>query len=396
VASPLKITLCALTHMLGAFAAYNCREDWTVCIPRELGAQGLDGHVMANLGNASAVAAACAETVNLPKGGKSYASPPDGGWHQSSLGWMKGTGNVGCGWGSTYSNVHPAHSHTLADFGRVQLGGFTGATAEVDCCIEAMKFEGIPIAQGGAAVRFEVWNGFCRIDREMMLRGNLDASSGKPVSQLAACGAEEDTFYFRHAAGAADAANLQSAGRCALLHNFTRVEHGSVSAFETAASPARAGTVISKSVFVPKGRLPAWDAELPNHACHGEGDGNSCAKSIVLNNINTAEACCHACASLLWVAESGNGAETLSPDQRNPCVAFQVVNGRCQILRELWFDRFSTAAQGRHPAGQHPMHISEAIGHCAAFDNHDACARADNSHGWCGHCAAAGSIAWHL
>ena len=89
--------------MLGAFAAYNCREDWTVCIPRELGAQGLDGHVMANLGNASAVAAACAETVNLPKGGKSYASPG----LLTLLGLPRLVHAI-----SMHTRTHPLHTHT--------------------------------------------------------------------------------------------------------------------------------------------------------------------------------------------------------------------------------------------------------------------------------------------
>jgi len=351
----------AIGEGVACFPAYNCRDDWTVCVPTELGDAGLDGHVMSDLGNQSAVAAACAEILDLPKGGTSFASPPETGWTPSALGWHKGTGNVGCGWGSTYSNVHPTQHFSLEDFGRIEMPGFSGAEAEVACCIEAMKFEGSPISHGGAAVRFDVYEGTCRIDRELFLRGNLDASSGKPMSQLMACGADTDTYYWRHASGAADAANLASAGRCALWNNFTQVRSDA-------------------SLFTPKGALPHWDAELPNHACNGAGELNTCAQAIVYNNINTAESCCEACATLQWLAESGNGGTTLS-DGHNPCVAFQIVRGRCQILRESWFQRYAEPGRGRHAAGQHAMGITEVIHHCAGFENHDACARADDSHG---------------
>jgi len=103
--------------------------------------------------------------------------------------------------------------------------------------MEAMKYEGVDITHGGAAIRFDYYNGQCRIDREMMMRGNLDSSGGRPLSKLSHCGNDGiDYFYWRPAAGAADAANLRSAGTCAMRHNFTRVK------------PARVGK--------PMGRLP--------------------------------------------------------------------------------------------------------------------------------------------
>ena len=103
--------------------------------------------------------------------------------------------------------------------------------------MEAMKYDGVDITHGGAAIRFDYYNGQCRIDREIMMRGNLDSSGGRPLSKLSHCGNDGiDYFYWRPAAGAADAANLRSPGTCAMRHNFTRVK------------PARVGK--------PMGRLP--------------------------------------------------------------------------------------------------------------------------------------------
>ena len=54
--------------------------------------------------------------------------------------------------------------------------------------MESMKYEAVDIKHGGAAIRFDLYNGKCRIDREIMLRGNLDSSGGRPLISLDHCG----------------------------------------------------------------------------------------------------------------------------------------------------------------------------------------------------------------
>ena len=351
------------------YPPYNCREDWNTCIqwkdvdqksPQEITPE----NPYSNLSNYTKLYQACSEITELIAGGNSGTKPPPGGWKPSSLGWRKGSGNIGCGWGSTFSDVKRNSPYTLEDFGRIEIGTYSGN--EVDCCMEAMKYEATDIKHGGAAIRFDLYNGRCRIDRELMMRGNLDTSGGRPLDRLDHCGEDGvDYFYWRPAAGAADAANLQSAGICAIAYNFTRV--------------------IPQNAFQPTGRLPDG-AEIPNRLPECEGSHpEMCLESLRYNAINTVEGCCKVCTELRWLPNTGN--------DKTPCVAFQIVDGKCRILRKRWFDlRYGKKSLGNYPSGNNVMTISQVIEVCAGFTDHDTCSRKDNSHGYWGTCSNAKDV----
>lgn len=346
------------------YPSYNCREDWNICIQWKLtddkSPMGIPkDNPYYNLSNETALYNACSEITGLIPGGNSGTKPPLGGWKPTSLGWRKGSGNIGCGWGSTFSSVERNSPYTLEDFGRIVINDFSGT--EVDCCVESMKYEATDIKHGGAAIRFDLYNGACRIDRELMMRGNLDSSGGRPLNKLDHCGNDGvDFFYWRSAAGAADAANLQSSGICALRHNFTRV------------SPENA--------IKPTGRLPDG-SEIPNRLPECEGSHpQMCLESLRYNSINTVEGCCEVCTELRWLPDN----------QNNPCVAFQIVDGKCRILRKKWFDvRYGEDNLGNSPSGNNKMTITETINACAGFNDHGKCSRRDNSHGYWGTCSNA-------
>ena len=89
------------------FPSYGCREDWNVCIQWQASKDHPtetipDTNPLSNLGDNTKLRAACEEITSLTAGGSSGQKPPSGGWQPTSLGWNKGTGNIGCGWGSTY------------------------------------------------------------------------------------------------------------------------------------------------------------------------------------------------------------------------------------------------------------------------------------------------------
>jgi len=356
------------------FPAYNCREDWNVCInwnendeTTTTNNNNRDSknvvipvtNPLANVSDLVKIRTSCEEITSLVAGGNSGATPPSGGWKPTSLGWHKGAGNIGCGWGSTFSNVAPNTDLTLSDFGRVELdpNQRQDITSEVDCCVEAMKYEGVGIARGGAAIRFDYYNGRCRIDRELMMRGNLDTSGGRPLNKLHHCGEDGvDFFYWRNSAGAADAANLRSAGRCALTHNFTRIE--------------------PLTATIPLGRIPDG-SEIPNRLSECQGSQpEMCMETLRYNAINTAEGCCEACASLKYLPGTAN------PDDNTPCVAFQIVDGKCRIIREKFIkDRWGVPNHGTSVNGNKPMSVTDVMEACVGFQNHDTCARNDNSHG---------------
>ena len=315
---------------------------------------------------------ACEEITSLIAGGGSGNAPPAGGWMPTSQGWRKGTGNIECGWGSTYSGVDPTVDYSLADFGRVVYE--SDVSNEIECCMKAMEYDGVDIKHGGAAIRFDYFNGQCRLDRELMMRGNLDSSGGRPMHNLDACGENGldedgtangkpiDYFYWRPAAGAADAANLQSAGKCVAQHDFTRL-------------------IDSDNINRPLGRLPDG-LEIPNHLdiCKDSNrEPEACYEALRYNAINTAEGCCEACAELRWLPTEGTST------QITPCVAFQIVDGKCRILRERWFtQRYGKANMGNSEAGNQVMSVTATIEACAR--EQESCSRRDNSHGHWANC----------
>lgn len=345
---------------VACFPPYNCGKDWNVCYQDP----------NAEITKVDAFAA-CDQLDSLVQGGAGGAHPPEGGWLPTETGgWMKATGYPSCGWGSTYGHVTPGDGHNLESYGRVV---FDGITTDRECCLKAAEFEGTPAGNGGSAIRFGVEDTYsngnkrCFVDREMMMQGNLDTSSGRSAQNLMTCG-DNDHLFWRHAAGSADASNLKSGGRCVKEGRFTKV--------------------VGEGATLPMGRLPYSDSwELPNHNC--DGDPNRCGKAIRYNSINDAEQCCEACRKLSWLGLAGVGGD----DDRdaNPCLAWQIADGKCHILRQHWFDtKFGSDGLGLHAAGNSAMSIPEVIAACAGFADHDACARADNSHGYWASCQKSG------
>eukprot|EP00441_Pelagodinium_beii_P040197 CAMPEP_0197631632 /NCGR_PEP_ID=MMETSP1338-20131121/8734_1 /TAXON_ID=43686 ORGANISM="Pelagodinium beii, Strain RCC1491" /NCGR_SAMPLE_ID=MMETSP1338 /ASSEMBLY_ACC=CAM_ASM_000754 /LENGTH=836 /DNA_ID=CAMNT_0043203135 /DNA_START=57 /DNA_END=2567 /DNA_ORIENTATION=+ len=244
--------------------------------------------------------------------------------------WLKADGGLDCGWGSTYGNVAPGYEGS----GIPATVMFEGVTSVYDCCVKAMQFENTPFEDGGAAIFFQhgrnIYGGtgdYCRVDRERLIYGNMDSSSGRSVKYAQRCGEEWGAeFYYRHSAGAADAANLHTGGRCVKEGNFSR---------ESSFNPGS---------NLPAGELPeGW--ELPNHKCPDSpdeyGPGSGCHVTMRINTINDAEQCCKMCSSLSWLGHADIG-DNADVDENglhlNPCVAWQIVEGRCRLTRKAYFD----------------------------------------------------------
>jgi len=319
---------------VACYPAYGCGRDMITCVSQDwsgalpdtsdaaaacAGLQGLTAEKPWTCGTAEEGRTACAH--NQPNNAAGQ--------------WLKATADLNCGWGSTYGNVRPGYTGEPAPASVF----FEGVTSDYECCLKAMQFETTSWSEGGAALLFQQGlnlygnsGDYCRVDREKIIYGNLDSSSGRSIKyQDTRCG--DNNFYYRHAAGAADAANLHTGGRCVLEGNFTRL-------------------ALSSGTNLPKGELPeGW--ELPNHRCPdnptGFNVGSGCHVTVKFNTINDAEECCKMCKDLSWFspefsAAIGDNAE-LDPTtglQVNPCVAWQIVSGRCRITRKTYFDHYNS------------------------------------------------------
>eukprot|EP00913_Durusdinium_trenchii_P003864 g3576.t1 len=153
----------------------------------------------------------------------------------------------------------------------------------------------------------------------------MDSSSGRSVKyQNTRCGTAR--LFYRHAAGAADAANLHTGGRCVLDGGFKRLDLGG-------------GTNL------PQGEIYSMGHEAPNHDCDpNDNSAGGCKASFIFNTIADAEACCEQCRSMNWVPLLGGVVETDGSNgaQINPCVAWQVVEGRCRINRKYYYDMYNS------------------------------------------------------
>ena len=82
--------------------------------------------------------------------------------------------------------------------------------------------------------------------------------------------------------------------------------------------------------------------ELPNHRCpepNGYPFSRNCNVTVKFNTIADAEECCEMCRSMSWLPHVGGVVETDENNTfTNPCVAWQIVHGRCRILRQEYFD----------------------------------------------------------
>lgn len=344
------------------FPPFNCGSDWNVCFQNST----------ATVAPRSPFAA-CDEIEQLVAGGTSgeEAEAPPGGWRPTSTGWMKGRGSITCGWGSTYDGVEPDGAADSSWRNQMLYRGRrvkNGVDDEIECCRFAAQFENAPLSEGGAAIRFGLVNGRCVVDRERMMTGNLDHGSGRGAYALERCGLPNTRTYWRHAAGSADGSSLKTGGRCVQQGGFTKVQS------------------VARGALVPSGRLPEVDMrELPNDGC--DGDANKCRRAIRYNTINDAEACCDACRNVRWAGDTGGDGDVVA----NPCLAWQIVDGKCRILRKEWFDRYASPGLGRHAPGDAPMTVPEVIASCAGFADAQKCERADDSHGHWADCCDASS-----
>jgi len=307
------------------FPPYGCGEDMITCLNPELG-----GTRLPNTGDPDIVAHACNEIASLTAENPWQCVANNNCQHDSPTktgGWLKATASLGCGWGSTYGNIGPGNEVSATPATHI----YQDVQDVTECCKLAMGFDMATWDEGGAAIFFQYGlnlyghsGKYCRVDREQLIYGNLDSSSGRSIRyQTTRCGAGD--FYYRHAAGAADAANLHSGGRCVVRGRFKRLN------------------LVSGEAILPRGELP-YGQELPNHAC---GNIANCGTTLMFNTINDAEDCCEMCTSLKWFAPNDpNVGGDASRDQeaglhRNPCVAWQIVQGRCRIVRKAYFDAWN-------------------------------------------------------
>eukprot|EP00438_Fugacium_kawagutii_P005074 Skav200545 [mRNA] locus=scaffold676:335065:344360:- [translate_table: standard] len=220
--------------------------------------------------------------------------------------WLLADADLGCGWGSTYGGTVPNYAGEPLPFSQ-----YFEASTELECCLKAMTFEKSTWSEGGAALFFELKNGQCRVDREKIIYANMDSSSGRlklsVKYQNTRCGT----------------------GRCVVEGGFKRLN-------------------LQTSTNLPKGEIYSMGAELPNHDCDptDNGDGG-CHSTLIYNTIADAEACCEQCRSLSWIPQMGGVVETddegiLACNQLNPCVAWQIVEGRCRINRKAYYEKYNS------------------------------------------------------
>ena len=200
----------------------------------------------------------------------------------------------------------------------------TQREGDLACCMKALRLEKTSLQQGGAAVRFSYESKArqCRVDREMFLNLNLDSSGGLPHVSLNLCGDEKEHYYFRHASGGADGSNLKTGGKCIKSTGFKKFTGG---------DKARTAAYLADQ---PMGKLAhGWGLELPNHGskCPGEG----CNEVVRYNAISDLEECCEACNELRMLQHTPEGGN--SAFKSNPCVAFQIVSGKCMVVRDGYF-----------------------------------------------------------
>ena len=227
-----------------------------------------------------------------------------------------------------------------------------------------MEYEGATMAQGGKAVRFDVRNNVCRIDREMMMKGNLDSSTGSAMARIVALGGDDNEFfYWRHAAGNADGASLGSAGSCAARFNFTKVT--------------------SSENFLPMATLPQLGIEVPNrrpvhHPTDSHYNAELCQYGVQYNSISDPELCCEACESLKWLLGRRPGHALRGVPDHARTVPDRAREALHRPLRHRW--------AGPVPASNARADATQAT---SCVTGNRECERADDSHGYWGTCEQA-------
>ena len=235
--------------------------------------------------------------------------------------WLLADADLGCGWGSYYGKATPNYSGS----GTPYTEYFYNVANEQQCCEHAMSFQSSSSTQGGPALFFQLMeDGRCRVDREMIIYSQLDGSSGMSVKYQQRCGTGR--LFYRHAAGASAAANQYTGGtRCVVEGKFERLD-------------------LQRGRHLPIGEIYSMGALAPGR-CPGEptgqNDERTCKMNLVYNTIADPEDCCEECRHMNWLPEMGGAVEMVNGLQINPCVAWQIVEGRCRINRKAYYDLYN-------------------------------------------------------
>ncbi len=235
--------------------------------------------------------------------------------------WLLADANLGCGWGSYYGRATPNYSGS----GTPYTEYFVNVATEQQCCEHAMSFQSSSLSQGGPALFFQLMEGGrCRVDREMIMYSQLDSSSGMSVKYQQRCGTGR--LFYRHAAGASAAANQYTGDRCVVEGKFARLN------LQRGSPNLPLGEIYSMGVQTP-GSCPE-----PS----GENDERTCKMNIVYSTIADPEDCCEECRNMNWLPQMGGTVEMNGDGvQINPCVAWQIVEGRCRINRKAYYDFYN-------------------------------------------------------
>ena len=209
------------------------------------------------------------------------------------------TGTPDCGWGSTYGNVSPSGEYTLEDYGRVEVDSIT---TERDCCLEAMKYEGISLDQGGAAIRFGIC-GRCRRPRED--DAGQPRHERRPLGTIDTCGPKART--------------CTGATRRARRTRPTSRRAGGASPRAASRVRARRSPPDGPAAREPRGSCRITSAATRTPRPPRRAVQHDQRPAAILRGVPLLE----------WIADTGGDA-----DPANPCLAWQIVDGKCRILRK--------------------------------------------------------------
>ena len=182
---------------------FGCAADWNVCYPDRDVAEAPTPDPDD----------ACDEQSTLELGGGGGLFPPDGGYVPlANGGWMKSTGDIQLRLGLHVRCRSPTEDFSLEDYGRLErvLEGDQLANPDKACCLIANEYN--------SASREDGERRFARRERrvqELVSEEMMALTTSRALACTQACGDESDTYYWRHAAGSADASNLSSGGRFA-------------------------------------------------------------------------------------------------------------------------------------------------------------------------------------
>lgn len=318
---------------VNCFPPYGCGKDMITCVnPNFTGA-------LPNRSDEAACASLSKLNATDPRKCGQAGDPGCGTVNSPQGRWAKRTADIDCGYEAGITRVRFEQTDVWGDY---------------ECCLKAMVFETSPWSEGGAAIMFQARDTTCFVQREASQYENV---GGVSMKYQGMCG--DGGLYYRQATGQADAANLDSGGRCVVENGFSRVTR-------------------DDGFHMPQGEV-GYEREFPEHPCEfaaGGTEQEQCLTQsshvILYNTINNAEDCCNECSTLNFMSAKGldlcNGRDCGGNASRdaagffeNPCLAWQIVFGRCHIVRKAFldsvdglnvFDRVSARFLGNVGCGQ--------------------------------------------